>query len=856
MQDLMKARSFLAAALLLTLCPLPVLAQRSTSRFFGPIDELQAVTLYGNVHPLARAEFDLGEVNASTRMDRMILVLRPTAAQQKLLDALVAAQQNPASPLYHQWLTPAAYGARFGSSAQNRARVVAWLKAHGFTIQEIPAGNRLIVFSGTTGQVSDAFHTAMHRYRVDGVTHIANAQDPQIPSSLSGVVGGVVSLHDFRRRSEIKTRTVPGLLAPVRAIRPFYSAGSTHYLFPADFAAIYNLNPLLSAGTSGSGVSIAIAARSNIKLSDVASFRSLSGLAVNTPSVVLAGTNPGLVAGDQQESTLDVEWAGAVAPQVAVKLVVAASTGSTDGVDLAAQYIVNHAIAPVVSVSYGSCEQEMGSAELAFYNSLWEQAASQGIGVFVASGDAGAAGCSAASASKGSEAAVNGLCSSPYATCVGGTEFNEDSNSAAYWSATNSSSYGSALGYIPEEVWNESDSNGGSGLWASGGGVSAVYAQPSWQAAVSGAGQSNGMRAVPDVSLSAADHDGYMIYENSSPVIVSGTSAASPSFAGVMALVVQSQGGEGQGSANPGLYSLVNATANPFHPTPSGSNSVPGVSGFTASGAAYNLATGLGSVDAAALVAGWGSVSSGVDFALAASAGSAIVQAGNSATFIISVIESGSAKKAVALSSSVPAGVGVSFSSSTVLPGAPATVTVTVGSVAVSGTRSIVFTGSDSSGTSTLTYALTVAQPPALSLSVAPSSVALTVGGSSAVSLAATTGGSFSGDIAFSVSGLPPGVSAQWSANPVAAASGVSENAETLTLVASFSAALGSSSVLITAVGDGLTASQDIAVRVHHACFSSLLPRHSLCNPNLPVRIDPPQSKRVLAVPVLKRGVE
>ena len=129
MQDLMKARSFLAAALLLTLCPLPVLAQRSTSRFFGPIDELQAVTLYGNVHPLARAEFDLGEVNASTRMDRMILVLRPTAAQQKLLDALAAAQQNPASPLYHQWLTPAAYGARFGSSAQNRARVVAWLKA-------------------------------------------------------------------------------------------------------------------------------------------------------------------------------------------------------------------------------------------------------------------------------------------------------------------------------------------------------------------------------------------------------------------------------------------------------------------------------------------------------------------------------------------------------------------------------------------------------------------------------------------------------------------------------------------------------------------------------------------------------
>ena len=124
--------------------------------------------------------------------------------------------------------------------------------------------------------------------------------------------------------------------------------------------------------------------------------------------------------------------------------------------DLAAQYIVNHATAPVVSVSYGSCEQEMGAAELAFYNSLWEQAASQGMSVFVASGDAGAAGCSAAAAAKGTGTAVNGLCSSPYATCVGGTEFNEGSNPAQYWASANSDGYGSALGYIPEEVWNES----------------------------------------------------------------------------------------------------------------------------------------------------------------------------------------------------------------------------------------------------------------------------------------------------------------------------------------------------------------------------------------------------------------
>jgi subtilase family serine protease len=248
----------------------------------------------------------------------------------------------------------------------------------------------------------------------------------------------------------------------------------------------------------------------------------------------------------------------------------------------------------------------MGTAELAFYNSLWEQAASEGMSVFVASGDSGAAGCEAGVNTKGSGNAVNGMCSSPYATCVGGTEFNEGANSAQYWATVNSAGYASALGYIPEEVWNESALDGGTGMWASGGGASAVYAQPEWQAHVSGASAANGMRAVPDVALPAADHGGYFMVENGSNWIVSGTSVASPAFAGVMALVVDKQRGDGQGSANARLYALASATSNPFHATPSGNNSVPGVAGFTADGADYNLATGLGSVDGALLVNGWG----------------------------------------------------------------------------------------------------------------------------------------------------------------------------------------------------------------------------------------------------------
>ena len=836
---------YLAGALALAASIPCALAQRSAIRVARPIDETQAVTLVGNVYPLARPEFDRGTLSDATRLDRMMLELKPPPSRQAALDALVAAQHDPASPSFHKWLTPAEYGARFGAASQDVARVTAWLQGHGFTVEAIPASRRLVVFSGTAAHIFDAFHTELHRYRVGGVLHVANAQDPQIPEALAGVVVGVVSLHDFRHTSEISVRRA---LQPRKgtAAHPLYTAGGTHYLFPADLAAIYDLNPLYSTGTTGAGASIAIAGRSNINLSDVAAFRSTSGLAANNPSVILTGANPGLVTGDQDESTLDVEWAGAAAPAAAVKLVVAASTATSDGVDLASQYIVNHALAPVVSVSYGSCERDMGATELAFYNSLWEQAASQGISVFVASGDAGAAGCSQGSDITGSGTAVNGLCTSPYATCVGGTEFNEGSNPAQYWSAANSANYGSAQGYIPEEVWNESASNGGVGLWASSGGTSLVYPQPAWQAEVSGASAANGMRAVPDVAMAAAGHDGYFQYENGSFWIVSGTSAAAPAFAGVMALVVESQGGEGQGNANAGLYPLVSAERNPFHPTPSGNNSVPGVPGFFASGADYNLATGLGSVDGAALVSSWSAGSgsgSGANFALTASPGGATVQAGQTVTFSVGVTASASAADAVTLTAAAPTGVTVVVQPAAIAPGAAASVTVTVDSGAAAGAWSIALTGSNASGARTLNYALTVMPPPALALAVAPGSVMVAGGSSSALILTAVTAGPFSGEIQFSVSGLPAGVTARWSSNPTVQASGVSTNAVALILTAASRAPAWLGNIAVTAAGGGLVSSQSVPVQVEPRLGCSDLVHSLRSRCSVPVRAPIPLAR-------------
>jgi pseudomonalisin len=578
----LRVLSFLVVALVLFIAVSCSFAQGSLaapkSRIAGPIVDADVVTLPGNMHPQARTEDDRGIISPETRLERMVLVLQPSATQQKELDALTEAQHEPDSGSYHQWLTPAEYGSRFGVSPSDLARLTAWLEAHGFTVEPVPAGRRLVIFSGSAAQVSDTFHTELHHYLTGGQMHIANAQDPQIPTALAPVVAGLLSLHDFRRTSaahllhQVGQNQVERAQINASAARPENTQGSAHYLFPADMATIYNLNPLYAAGENGAGASIAIVGRSNITLSDVSSFRSTSGLTANQPTVILDGANPGLVSGDQDESTLDVEWSGATAPGAAVKFVVAASTSTSDGVDLSAQYIVNNKTATVMSTSYGSCEAYMGSGELAFYNSLWQQAASEGISSFVSSGDSGAAGCNGGSSTSGSMAGVNGLCSSPYSTCVGGTEFNEGSTS--YWSSTNGTGGGSALSYVPEKVWNESAHEGGSGLWSSGGGVSEVYTQPTWQAGVSGA-NSNGMRAVPDVALTAASHDGYMICENGNWYVIAGTSAASPSFAGIMAVVVQKQAGAGQGTANPTLYGLLDASTNPFHATPSGNNAVP-----------------------------------------------------------------------------------------------------------------------------------------------------------------------------------------------------------------------------------------------------------------------------------------
>lgn len=586
-----------------------VLQGQARTRILGAIDEQDRITLSGNRHPrLAKAQ-DRGRADDALPVRRMILTLSPDAEQQRALEAFMASRRDPTSPFHGQWLSPAEYERQFGVSDTDIATVVRWLQDQGFTVDEVPPGRRSIVFSGAVRHIRKAFQTDMHHFRVGQQDHLANTADPSIPDALSAVVTGVVSLHDFRSRP---------MHAHVRPAPAFNDTSGGHAMSAADFATIYNLKPLATQGIDGTGVSIAVLGRTNVVLGDMAQFRTAMGLPANAPQVILNGADPGRQTGDEGESDLDLQWAGAVAPGATIKFVTSASTASTDGIDLSAQYAVSNNVADVITLSYGLCEADLGTAATNFYNSLWQQAAAQGMSVFVSSGDSGAADCDASDATTATRGrGVNGLCTSPFSTCVGGTQFDDTANPSQYWAATNAANLGSALSYIPEKVWNESGSvSGGSGLWSSGGGASTVFTQPAWQTGVGV--PNNGRRNVPDVALAAASHDGYLVYssDNSTSTrtryVFGGTSAAAPSFAGLMALVKHKAGAR-QGNANPRFYELAALQANGgpayFHTVQGGNNSVPGVTGFVATVGAvtptYNQATGLGSVDGNVLVSQW-----------------------------------------------------------------------------------------------------------------------------------------------------------------------------------------------------------------------------------------------------------
>jgi pro-kumamolisin-like protein/Big-like domain-containing protein len=652
-----------------TLCA-PALGQESATAAAAdqlitqPIDETNLTVLKGNTHPLARPELDLGTAPATLPMERMLLVLKRSPGQETALRKLLDDQQDKASANYHRWLTPDQFGKQFGPAESDMQTITLWLQSHGFQVGSTK-GRTVLEFSGSASQVQEAFHTTIHKYIVNGQQQWANASDPSIPTALTPAVAGVLTLHNFLKKPTIHFtgERVPAKLVggkkPKVTFPPQNGEAAINALGPQDYAVIYNINPVYANGITGNGIQIGVVGRSNLYGGqDVQDFRNVLGAgngalgAVNF-GVVLNGPDPGdLGGGEEAEATLDSTWSSAIAPGAYVSLIVSASTNTTDGIDLSEADIIENDSYDIMTESFSACELYATDAQLAGQSAMAEQAAAQGITYLVSTGDDGAEGCDDPSTAPATDPiSVNYLASTGFNIAVGGTMFNENGDPSKYWASTAPLSE-TALSYIPEDVWNESSLT--NGLWSSSGGASTGNVQsgygttpgvpkPSWQYGVTGIPQDN-VRDLPDVSLTAAGHDPYILCLEAScepnsqgeifVYFISGTSASAPSFAGIMALVDNQISGTSnniqftrQGLANYVLYRLAatqssypsqcngSNTSTPsastciFNDVTVGNNVVPGEVGTDyQAGPGYDMATGLGSMNVSNLVNGWDTV--------------------------------------------------------------------------------------------------------------------------------------------------------------------------------------------------------------------------------------------------------
>jgi subtilase family serine protease len=646
-----------ALSIAIPLAAQPLASQTTLpQRITAPIDNSARITLPGSRPPLANPAADIGPVPPSTRLQGISLVFGRSPAQQAALDALIIAQQNPASPFYHQWLTPDQFAARFGVADSDLAAVQSWLQLQGFSVDAVSRSRNRIVFSGTAALVASAFGAPLHYFKspatatLPAATHFAPANDLTVPAALASSVLAITNLSDFRPH--------PHLKPPPRTARPNFTSSATgdHYLTPGDLATIYDVTPAYNAGFTGANQSIAVVGQSLVSLADIAAFQSAVNITANTPQLVLVPNSgaPTFSGRDEGESDLDLEYSSTIAKGAQIFFVYTGSS-STAGAFDAINYAIDERIAPIISSSYGDCEPDLSLTQYTFNNTFLQQAAAQGQTVISASGDDGSTDCYGISdttittLAEQEQLAVDFPASSQYVTGLGGTEFSAaavaSGNNTYFSSQAATDTISSALSYIPEGVWNDdavfASQDPSSPIGAGGGGVSIFTPRPTWQSGVIGGTSvpTGTFRLVPDISLTASPVNAPLAYCTSDPTYwaqgqassctsglrdassglltyAGGTSFDAPSFAAMLALIEQSRNSTGEGLINPTLYTLAATPATyatAFHDITTGTNaclsgasfcSSAGESGYAAA-AGYDEATGLGSIDLFNLLTAW-----------------------------------------------------------------------------------------------------------------------------------------------------------------------------------------------------------------------------------------------------------
>ena len=555
-----RSSALVVCSLLATAISATAIAQHTpkVSLVRSEINDNKTVTFNGNVRPEATAANDRGAVEDTMPLASMELLLARSPESQAAFDQYLQDLQNPASPNFHKWLTAAQVGDKFGPSDEDVARLTDWMTKKGFTVSSVTNDGMLMVFSGTAGDVRKAFHSSIHNLSVNGVAHIANMTNPQIPEALAPVVAGILPVNDFKPHTMSVKRAA-------NAVRPnIAAAGGFNLVGAADLATIYNFNPLYKAGIAGQGQTIVLVQDSDLfTVNDFILFRKNMGLSrlyptgnnlsVVHPTGAIACTDPG-VNGADGEAAIDVEWSTAAAPAAQIVLANCADSRSSGAANfggfIAMENLLNAPNPPMIySISFGESENEVGATGNLFINNLYALGAAEGASIFVSSGDEGAASSDADQANATHGIAVSGFTSTPNNVSVGGTDYGDTflGETSTYWTPTDGANFLTAKSYVPEIPWNDScasqliyltegfssavgtagfcnspaasadglittaSGSGGPSNCATGiattrgvtSGTCAGYPKPSWQSVLGN--PADGVRDIPDVSLFAAN---------------------------------------------------------------------------------------------------------------------------------------------------------------------------------------------------------------------------------------------------------------------------------------------------------------------------------------------------------------
>ncbi len=501
----------------------------------------------------------LGQHALSAKMN-LTVSLKLRHVQQ--LKTYLRQLQDPASPEYHHFLTPAEFTAKYGPTAGQVKQVESFLKDQGIRVTGVSANRMLIHTEATTRVYQGAFKIRIRDYSLNNRTFFASADSPTLPRAVAGLVRNVVGLNNAAVMKPLhKTRALN--LTANQANPKAAPPASSSYFNPSEIQKAYDW-PSVTDSNQGAGVRVAIltAASSGINPADYETFWSEMGLPDHTVNVIPVDGDKSQTGG-MIETLLDMEWSGAMGPGETEDVYVASDPQFATFIDEFNKF-VNDNNDQVMTTSWGAPESVWGPlAQTA--DQIFMQAAAQGISMFAAAGDYG-------SADRTNQSNMADFPSvDPYITAANGTDLTASLDGT----------------YQSETAWSNT-----------GGAISAVFSEPTWQ---TGPGvPANGWRNNSDLAMNAGPLRPYLVYSRSNGgwFAVYGTSAVAPQLAGLFAVGVWQNGGNSLGQSNELIYGDVNAGnyASDFHDVTTGSN------GAYVAGVNWDHPTGWGTPRAKSLL--------------------------------------------------------------------------------------------------------------------------------------------------------------------------------------------------------------------------------------------------------------